>query len=145
MAVVWKKIAYSTDLHAPVTLGAENDAALALSGQALTLTLPPGAAHDAVTVSAPIALSTQALSLVNNAGAPATVTALDIGALANTDTVVPTSKAVTTALAAKLSITSLKFPFYLAAGTLDTIALTADQKLPFYVAGGGASNIPLTT
>jgi hypothetical protein len=101
--------------------------------------------HAAVTVSAPIALSTQALSLVNNAGAPATVTALDIGALANSDTVVPTSKAVTTALAAKLSITSLKFPFYIATGTLDTIALTADQKLPFYVTGGGASNIPLTT
>ena len=145
MAVTWKRLAYSTDLHAPVTLGAENDAALALSGQELTLTLPAGAAHDAVTVSAPIALSTQALSLVNNAGAPAAVTAFDIGALANSDTVVPTSKAITTALAAKLNITSLVFPFYVAAGTLDTIPLTADQKLPFFVAAGGASNIPLTT
>ena len=37
--------------------------------------------------------------MVNNAGAPGTVTAIDIGALANSDTVVPTSKAVTTALA----------------------------------------------
>ena len=56
--------------------------------------------HAAVTVSAPIALATQALSLVTNAGSPAKVTAIDIGALANTDTVVPTSKAVTTAIAA---------------------------------------------
>jgi hypothetical protein len=55
--------------------------------------------HAAVTVSAPINLSGQALSLVNNAVSPATVTAIDIGALANSDTVVPTSKAVTTAIA----------------------------------------------
>jgi hypothetical protein len=55
--------------------------------------------HDPVTVNAPIALATQALSLVNNAGAPGTITAFDIGALANSDTVIPTSKAVTTALA----------------------------------------------
>ena len=55
--------------------------------------------HPAVTVSAPISVSTQAISLVNNAVSPATVTAIDIGALANTDTVVPTSKAVTTKLA----------------------------------------------
>jgi hypothetical protein len=56
--------------------------------------------HAAVTVSAPINLSTQAISLVNNAVSPATVTAIDIGALANSDTVIPTSKAVTTAIAA---------------------------------------------
>jgi hypothetical protein len=36
---------------------------------------------------------------VNNAGSPGTITAIDIGALANSDTVVPTSKAVTTAIA----------------------------------------------
>jgi hypothetical protein len=59
-----------------------------------------GAHHAAVTVSAPISLSTQAISLVNNAVSPATVTAIDIGALANSDTVIPTSKAVTTAIAA---------------------------------------------
>jgi hypothetical protein len=61
--------------------------------------------HAAVTVSAPISLSTQAISLVNNAVSPATVTAIDIGALANSDTVVPTSKAVTTALAAVPALT----------------------------------------
>ena len=55
------------------------------------------ASHVAVTVSAPISLTGQALSLVNNAGTPATITAIDIGALATTsDTVVPTSKAVYT-------------------------------------------------
>jgi hypothetical protein len=55
--------------------------------------------HAAVTVSAPINLSGQALSLVNNAGSPGTITAIDVGVLANSDTVVPTSKAVTTAIA----------------------------------------------
>jgi hypothetical protein len=53
--------------------------------------------HSAVTVSAPISLSGQALSLVNDAAA--TVTEIDTGALANSDTVIPTSKAVTTAIA----------------------------------------------
>jgi len=57
------------------------------------------AAHPPVTVSPPISLSGQALSLVNNAGSPAPVTAIDVGALANSDTVIPTSKAVTTAIA----------------------------------------------
>jgi hypothetical protein len=100
------------------------------------------ALHPAVTVSAPISVSTQALSLVNDAAA--TITEIDTGALANSDTVIPTSKAVTTSLAAKLNITSLVLPFYTAAGTLDTIPLTADQKLPFYIAAGTTSNIPLT-
>jgi hypothetical protein len=55
--------------------------------------------HAAVTVSAPIAKDAgQALSLVNDAAA--TVTEIDTGALANSDTVIPTSKAVTTAIAA---------------------------------------------
>jgi hypothetical protein len=53
--------------------------------------------HSAVTVSAPISLSGQALSLVNDAAA--TITEIDTGALANSDTVIPTSKAVTTAIA----------------------------------------------
>jgi hypothetical protein len=54
--------------------------------------------HNAVTVSAPIALSTQAISLVNNAVSPATVTAIDIdGTLAgNSDTLLATQKAVKT-------------------------------------------------
>lgn len=54
--------------------------------------------HAAVTVSAPISLSTQALSLVNDAAA--TVTEIDTGVVADSDTVVPTSKAVKTAIAA---------------------------------------------
>jgi len=53
--------------------------------------------HAAVTVSVPISLSGQALSLVNDAAA--TITEIDTGALANSDTVIPTSKAVTTAIA----------------------------------------------
>jgi hypothetical protein len=101
--------------------------------------------HAAVTVSAPIVLTGQAIELKNNAGSPAQVTAIDIGALANSDTVVPTSKAVTTALADKLDITSLVLPFYIADGTLDTIPLTSDQKLPFYNAAGASKDIVLTT
>ncbi len=54
--------------------------------------------HAAVTVSSPIAITGQAIRLENNAGSPETVTAIDTGALANSDTVVPTSKAVTTAI-----------------------------------------------
>jgi hypothetical protein len=54
--------------------------------------------HAAVTVSAPIDLTGQAIKLVNDAAA--TVTEIDTGALANVDTVIPTSKAVTTAIAA---------------------------------------------
>jgi len=54
--------------------------------------------HVAVTVSAPISLSGQALSLVNNAGSPATVTTIDTdGTLAgNSDVYIPTQKAVKT-------------------------------------------------
>ena len=61
--------------------------------------------HAAVTVSAPIVLTGQAIELKNNAVSPAQVTAIDVGALANTDTVIPTSKAVTTAIAAGGGIT----------------------------------------
>jgi hypothetical protein len=53
--------------------------------------------HAAVTVSAPLSVTGQALSLINDAAA--TITEIDTGALANSDTKVPTSKAVTTALA----------------------------------------------
>jgi hypothetical protein len=61
--------------------------------------------HAAVTVSAPLVLTGQGIELKNNAGSPAQVTAIDIGALANSDTVIPTSKAVTTAIAAGGGIT----------------------------------------
>jgi hypothetical protein len=46
--------------------------------------------HAAVTVSAPISISTQALSLVNDAAG--TITEIDTAALADSDTVIPTSK-----------------------------------------------------
>ncbi len=61
--------------------------------------------HVAVTVSAPVSLSGQALSLVNNAGSPATVTTIDIdGTLAgNSDVYVPTQKAVKTYADTKLA------------------------------------------
>ncbi len=56
------------------------------------------ALHAAATVSAPIAVTGQALSIVNDAAA--TVTEVDTGALGNVDTTIPTSKVVTTAIAA---------------------------------------------
>lgn len=59
--------------------------------------------HAAVTVSAPINMVGQALSLVNNAGSPATITAIDTGVLASSDTVVPTSLAVVTAIGATMA------------------------------------------
>ena len=54
--------------------------------------------HPAVSIAtpSPLTLSTQTLSLKNNAGSPAAITAVDTGALADSDTVVPTSKAVRT-------------------------------------------------
>lgn len=57
----------------------------------------------------------------------------------------PDGNSVFDALALKLNITSLVLPFYIAAGTLDTIPLTADQKLPFFDASAAAKNIALTT
>ena len=60
--------------------------------------------HAAVTVTGPISLSSQEVGLKNDAAAP--ITEVDTGALANLDTAVPTSKAVTTALAAKLDTPS---------------------------------------
>jgi hypothetical protein len=61
--------------------------------------------HVAVTVSAPIALSGQALSLVNNAVSPGTITTVDIdGTLAgNSDVYVPTQKATKTYADLKLA------------------------------------------
>src|SRR3990170_3342416 len=71
-----------------------------------------GASHPAATVSSPIAIQGQSLSLVNNAPSPGTITSIDIGVIADSDTVVPTSKAVYTQLAGKLAVSSLKIPFY---------------------------------
>lgn len=65
--------------------------------------------HAAVTVSAPIILTGQGIELKNNAGSPAQVTAIDTGTLANSDTVIPTSKAVVTAIA---TIAALNYPFW---------------------------------
>jgi len=56
--------------------------------------------HAALTIdgTSPLSLSGQALSLVNDAAAA--ITKVDTGALANSDTVIPTSKAVKTAIGA---------------------------------------------
>ena len=66
--------------------------------------------HAAVTVSAPISLSGQAISLVNNAVSPGTVTAIAIdGTLAgNSDTLIPTQKAVKTYADTKTTLTAVK-------------------------------------
>jgi hypothetical protein len=66
--------------------------------------------HDAVTVSGPLALSGQALSLVNNAVSPGTITAIDIdGTLAgNSDIVLATQKAVKTYADTKTTLAAVK-------------------------------------
>lgn len=68
------------------------------------------ASHAAVTVSAPIDLSGQAISLKNNAVTPATVTTIDTdGTLAgNSDTVIPVQKAVKTYADTKTTLTAVK-------------------------------------
>jgi hypothetical protein len=114
--MAWEKIAYIDDLQASsITSLAHGDVAATnvqaaieeLADEKTTLATVKADAdvasaislkHAAVSVSAPISLSTQAISLVNDAAA--TVTEIDTGALANSDTVIPTSKAVTTAIAA---------------------------------------------
>jgi hypothetical protein len=72
--------------------------AVALTATSTQLNASAAATHAAVTVSAPIVVTGQALSIVNSAAA--TVTAVDTGTLASSDTVIPTSKAVVTAIAA---------------------------------------------
>jgi hypothetical protein len=85
--------------------------------------------HDAVTVSAPISLSGQALSLVNDAAAA--ITEIDTGALANSDTVIPTSKAVTTAIAGVSGGTLEGLEGYknlvMAYASATTVTVTADK------------------
>ncbi len=91
---------HSGTAHAPsdavslATVKADSDVASAISLK-----------HAAVTVSAPIVLTGQAIELKNNAGSPAQVTAIDVGVLASSDTVIPTSLAVVTAIAAAGSFT----------------------------------------
>jgi hypothetical protein len=62
--------------------------------------------HAAVTTTAPVYVVGQLVSLINNAETPAGITAFDIGTLANTDTVVPTSKAVTSAIKVHADLTT---------------------------------------
>lgn len=50
-----------------------------------------------------------------------------------------------TALDAKLSISSTRFPFYDSAGTLDAISLNTDGSFPFFNSTGAADNIPMVT
>lgn len=68
MAIAWKKLAYADDLHAALTIDGTS----------------------------PLSLSGQALSIKNNAVSPAAITAVDIGTIADSDTVIPSSKAVLT-------------------------------------------------
>ena len=110
--------------HAVVTIGADGEHSLAtqvlsgvdaaaaqkghiqlageLGGTAASPTVAAthsgSAHHAAVSVSAPISVTGQALSIVNDAAA--TITEVDTGVLASSDTVIPTSKAVVTAIAA---------------------------------------------
>jgi hypothetical protein len=65
----------------------------------------PADQHAAVTVSAPLSVTGQALSLVNDAAA--TVTEIDTASVANSDTKIPTSKAVYDALAGKAATTAV--------------------------------------
>jgi len=58
----------------------------------------PAVSHAEVTVSTPLKVVGQLLSVINDAGVE--VTEVDTGVLANSDTVIPTSKAVVTAIAA---------------------------------------------
>ena len=99
--------------------------------------------HAAVTVSAPISLSTQALSLINNAVSPATVTAIDVGALANSDTVIPTSKAVTTAIGSGMVYPGAGIP--ISTGTAWGTSLDlAEQKLLGRITSGIMTGLTAT-
>jgi len=89
---------YASHFQTPLITLHNNLAGLNLGNYQHLTSAQLSALHAAVTVSAPIVLSGQAIELKNNAGSPAQVTAIDIGALANSDTVVPTSKAVATAI-----------------------------------------------
>jgi hypothetical protein len=122
--------------------------------------------HAAVTVSAPIALSGQALSLINNAVSPGTISAFDIGVLsAVSDLVIPTSKAVATAIGVHAALITGVHGLVITAGKTLTLteALTLNA-LPIgglavataanvlgslavgvagqYLAGGGAGTVP---
>ena len=81
----------------------------------------------AVSGTAPLASSggtTPAISLVNNAGSPADITAVDVGALADSDTVVPTSKAVKTVTDTKATLdTDVSFTSVDLGGDIETTAL----------------------
>jgi len=69
------------------------------TSQAVVTAIAAAGGHDPVTVTAPLAKDAgQALSIVNDVAA--TITQIDTAALSNLDTDIPTSKAVTTALAA---------------------------------------------
>jgi hypothetical protein len=83
-------------------------------------------AHAAVTVSSPLSLSGQAISVVNNAGTPAQVTAIDTGDMANSDTVVPTSGAVV----------DYTVPRSLVTGFISGLEIRIKDATTLYVYGG---------
>ena len=75
--------------------------------------------HAAVTVSAPIALSTQALSLVNDVAA--TVTEIDTGVLGSSDTTIPTSQTVVDAIATHAAVITSVHGLIITAGQTITV------------------------
>lgn len=81
--------------------------------------------HAAVTVTAPISLSGQALSIVNDAAG--TITQIDTGTLSNLDTDIPTSKAVRTAIGT--AVADLK-------GYREGLDITIKDADEIYVSGG---------
>ncbi len=93
------------------------------------LTWAQGLAHTAVTVSAPLAISVQALSIVNDVAG--TITEVDTGALANSDTKVPTSKAVTTAISIFSPISNPVFTGIVTCASL-TVTGLSDGKIPIH-------------
>ncbi|MFA5149151.1 MAG: hypothetical protein WC491_08525 [Candidatus Omnitrophota bacterium] len=85
--------------------------------------------HAAVTIdgTSPLSLSTQAISLKNNAVSPAAITAVDTGTLADSDTVIPTSKAVKTAIAAGGGAT-----FYRKIASGESLSVGAQQQYSIF-------------
>lgn len=102
------------------------------------ITFVQSAGPGSITVSAPISLSGQALSLVNNAVSPAAISSFDIGVLsAASDLVIPTSKAVATAIGVHAALITGVHGLVITAGK----TLTLTESLTFNAAGIGALRV----
>lgn len=88
--------------------------------------------HNAVTVSAPISLATQALSLVNDV--VGTITEIDTGVVASSHTVIPTSQAVVTAIGVHAALITGIHGLIFTAGK--TLTLTESLTLNALPIGG---------